>query len=157
MSEPTRSADEDASRTDGAARVGKRLGVALFWLMALHIIGTATVSVVGQLDPAPRPPASATEQRCALKLSALHRELTQQGIGGTEDSAQDSSTVQPRLATWDTRWRATEGQCGRLEAVRHHLRAARMELGTWLDDYRNRQQPQLRRIARTLEPFTASP
>lgn len=58
------------------ARAGRRVGVALFWLLAAYVVGGAALSIIPSLYGAGRPSAPRTPPGvCARRIDALERDL----------------------------------------------------------------------------------
>ena len=127
--------------------------MALFWLMAVYVVGASTFSVVGQLFGGPLI-ARADEAACATELARLTNELQDRA----SSTLADPSTTSPEwLANWDRTFTALAGQCGRLEATRTLLGGVRSRVGNMLRAYREQDGPEMARIARRLEPFITPP
>ncbi len=105
----------------GAPRIGRRVGITSFWLMAVVVIGTSTRSVVMELygNGDEREASSAELVSCAHELRMLERSLL-------DHAAQDvrwpghASDTQKWIASWDKQY-ASLGPCGSLDTARKTL------------------------------------
>ena len=114
----TTSSQPSAGRTGprlDAARLGKRVTVALYFALVVHVVGVGFVSVVPQVFW-PERSASPSDLRaegpagCRVALVALQAELMEQ-------TARDTAAEAPRaphawLEGWDARYRSLASPCG---------------------------------------------
>jgi hypothetical protein len=134
-------------------RLGRRLGIALFWLLLVYVIGMSAASIIPALyfpEIAPRPDAQ-SEQVCARGIDALERELLAK-IAGTLTSG-DAGGLDRWLADWDKRSAALAGGCGALESARQDLLELRTGIGSLLTKYRSGPLRAQQRLDRALEPW----
>lgn len=128
--------------------------MALFWLMAVYVVGAATISVVGQLyGNAGEQIGTDSEAACAQELMDLSKQLQTRTPTDWQASEAD---VEAWLTHWDNKLTALEGRCGRLETTRSRLRRVRDRVAAMQREFHAKQQPELTRITSSLEPFTAS-
>jgi hypothetical protein len=132
-------------------RIGRRLGIGLFWLLAVYMIGMSAASIIPALywpDAAPRPRALSAA-RCAQQIHALERDL----LAKVADSVQRGSLtgLERWLLMWDGRSLALAGGCGPLEPARKDLLRLRADLGSLLASYRSRSLRVQQRLQRALE------
>jgi hypothetical protein len=136
-----------------AAVIGRRIGIALFWSMALFVAGASTRSVVAQLYGSGLPnaySASVDEARCAAELRTLEEGLLRragQELGMPRDPARTSEW----LAGWDRRHAQLAGRCGSLEETRLTLFTLRTRIEAMLNAHTSEHLPLTERIDSALE------
>jgi hypothetical protein len=137
-----------------AAVIGRRVGIAIFWLMAVFVIFASTRSVLAQLygHETSAGPVQANERRCADELRALERSLLDHAADELR-LPRDRSRVGRWLAEWDRRYAALEGTCGSLTGTRRELFSLREDLEALLHERERRQRPLTERIERALDRF----
>jgi hypothetical protein len=151
------SADANAPETSGRAggRIGRKLGIGLFWLAAVYMVGMSTASIVPALyfpAAAPKPRAHAAAQ-CAERMRVLERDL----LAKVADVLQrgDVNGLERWLLAWDQRSLELAGGCGSLEPARKDLLQLRADLGTLLASYRSGPFRAQQRLQRALEAWPA--
>lgn len=135
-----------------AAIIGRRIGIAAFWALAVFVAGASTRSVVAQLYGAGIAPltANADEAACARELRVLHDGLL--GRAGQELSLpRDPARTHDWLVSWDRRHAQLAGQCGSLEDTRRELLTLRNEIESMLHEHARHHLPLTERIDRALE------
>jgi hypothetical protein len=141
----------NSSPRQGAALIGRRIGIALFWCMAVFVIGASAHSVVQELFDIPSVPAmDADAPRCAASLRALHQTLldqTSKEIGLPRDNAR----FHRWLSAWDRRYADTGEFCGSLKDTRQTLRDLRERVEAMLHGYERDEWPLTERIDRALQ------
>lgn len=134
-----------------APSLGRRVGIALFWLLALYVIGGAALSILPALywpEHAPRPPRSLA---CARDLDVLERELAAHAAGAFGHAR--LATRKAWLSQWDRRYSALGSDCGPLEGARRDLGALRVSLGAWLDEHERGSERIRARFRRAVDAF----
>ena len=127
----------ESTRLEGrdTARIGRRLGVILFWVLCTYLIGMSARSIIPALyfpRAAPRP-SPVTAERCAAELDTLQRQLSDAAL--TCFRQHKVTTWDARLAAWDARFSALSEGCGPYESARNDLRALRGELDELVQQY----------------------
>ena len=132
-------------------RIGRKLGIALFWLMLCYVIGMAAVSIIPALywpELAPRP-ASLQVEECARRIDALQHELLARTTRAVH--AADVHGLQRWLVAWDKRALALSGGCGPLEGAHRDLLRLRRGVSSLLAAYRSDPMPVQQRLRRLLK------
>jgi len=138
------------------ARLGRQLGIALFWLIGVYVIGMSAASIIPALyfpGAAPKPPALVID-RCARQLDVLERELLAKTARTLESGS--ASGLDLWLSRWDGRALALDGGCGGLESAREDLLELRDGIGALLANYRSGTLRVQQRLNRALEQWPAS-
>lgn len=144
-----------ATRIQGPARIGRRIGIALFWFLAVYVTGASARSVLSELYDWPSPPSLAfDEARCADQIAQLQRELLKQA-GEELQARRDPQRLRGWLTEWDKRFLVLRGQCGSLEDARENLAALRHNLERMLHAHNRDNLLLIERIDRALERFSA--
>src|SRR5262245_53918337 len=116
-----------ATRIQGAALIGRRIGIALFWCLAVFVVGASARSVLSQLYAWPSPRSLAfDEARCANEIAALEKALLERA-GEELRAPRDPQRLHRWLGVWDKRFSALRGQCGELEDARATLASLRQD------------------------------
>jgi hypothetical protein len=151
------SADANAPETSGRSggRIGRKLGIGLFWLAAIYMVGMSTASIVPALyfpAAAPKPKPHAAGQ-CAERMRVLERDL----LAKVADVLQrgEVNGLERWLLAWDQRSLELAGGCGPLEPARQDLLQLRADLGTLLASYRSGPLRAQQRLQRALELWPA--
>jgi hypothetical protein len=136
---------------------GRRIGIAIFWLLAAYLVGMSSWSIIPslyfpELAPVPR---EAGAKLCLSELDALERELTSRSADALESRNVD--TADRWLREWDRRLATLAGQCGPLERARKDLEAARVVMGSMLERYAQEAAPAQRRTRAALDALTRAP
>ena len=143
-----------ATRIQGAALIGRRIGIALFWCMAVFVVFASARSVLSQLYEWPAPRSLAfDEARCANELGALERSLLEQA-GEELRGARDPARMHRWLGEWDRRFSLLRGQCGALEDARATLASLREDIEQMLHTHTRKHLLLIERIDRALERFS---
>jgi hypothetical protein len=149
-------ADANAEGAPGAgARIGRKLGIGLFWLLAVYMVGMSAASIIPALywpNIAPRPDAPALA-RCAAEIDALERELLRSATASLRRG--QVAGVERSLLEWDQRAIALSGGCGALEPAREDLLKLRAGIGALLAGYRSGTLRVQQRLQRTLDAIGA--
>ena len=126
----------DSNRLErDSSRIGRRLGVVLFWVMCSYLIGMSARSIIPALyfpSAAPRPTQSSM-QRCAAELDTLQHQLSDAAVTCLRKGK--VSGWDAKLAKWDARFAALAPDCGPYEPAREDLRTLRSELDALVQDY----------------------
>jgi hypothetical protein len=132
-------------------RIGRKLGIALFWLMLCYVIGMAAVSIIPALywpELAPRPAGLRVEE-CARRIDALQHELLARATEAVR--AAEVHGLQRWLVSWDKRALALSGGCGPLEGAHRDLLRLRSGVSSLLAAYRTDPMPVQQRLRRLLK------
>jgi hypothetical protein len=144
-----------AKRIQGAALIGRRIGIALFWCLAVFVVGASTNSVLSQLYGWPTPRSLAfDEARCANEIAALEKSLLERA-GEELRAPRDPQRLHRWLSIWDRRFRGLQGQCGSLEEARESLASLRADVEQMLHTHIRDHLLLIERIDRALERFSA--
>lgn len=156
MSTP-RSTPDGSGGAPTAPRVGRRVGIVIFWLMAAWVVGMSSVSVISALywpESAPRP-AAASVDTCAKQISELDEELSSKA---TEYLGRhDIRGMEAWLQQWDRRYLALSGGCGPLEPARKDLGELRAEMERLLERYSQDAAKRHERIRQALHQWRREP
>jgi uncharacterized membrane protein len=138
----------------GAALIGRRIGIALFWCMAVFVIGASAHSVVQELFDIPSAPAMDAEApRCAASLRALHQALLDDASKEIR-LPRDNARLRRWLGAWDRRYAETAALCGSLKDTRRTLLGLRERVEAMLHGYARDEWPLTERIERALQRFS---
>jgi len=134
-------------------RLGRRIGIALFWLLTCYVIGMSTRSIVPalfwpHLAPLARAPEAA---ECARELRKLDEQLLQKA--GESLARGELADFQAWLLRWDKRFATLTGGCGSLARPRRDLLALRSGLGSLFDDFRRGPLKAHERLKSALDPL----
>lgn len=140
------------TRKPSAAIIGRRVGAAVFWLMAVFVIGASTRSVVSALygKPEPASASASDELRCAQGLRELSRVLHDQAAAELR-LPRDRSRMMRWLAAWDRRYAALEQPCPSLSDTRRDLFKLREHIEALLHQHERESLPLTERIERALD------
>jgi hypothetical protein len=147
--------DANAEETSAGARVGRKLGIGLFWLLAVYMVGMSAASIIPALywpHVAPRPDAPAVA-RCAAEIVALERNLLRLTATGLRRG--QIAGIERSLLAWDQRAIALSGGCGALEPAREDLLKLRAGIGALIASYRSGTLHIQQRLQRTLDAIGA--
>jgi hypothetical protein len=131
----------------GAALIGRRIGIAVFWCLAVFVSLASARSVVMELYSKPEQPRD--NARCAAELRSLHSSLLEQASSELRNPG-DLARSQRWLRSWDERFATTRGVCAGLWETRATLQTLRKKLEAMLRDYVREQRPLTERIERAL-------
>lgn len=144
-----------ATRIQGPARIGRRIGIALFWFLAVFVTGASARSVLSELYEWPSPPSLALDEaRCADEIASLKKTLLERA-GEELQARRDPQRLHGWLSAWDKRFLVLRGQCGSLEDARVNLAALRHNLERMLHAHARDDLLLIERIDRALERFSA--
>jgi hypothetical protein len=134
-------------------RLGRRIGIALFWLLSCFVIGMSTRSIVPalfwpHLAPLAQTPGAA---ECARALRDLDDQLLRQA--GELLAQGDVAAFQRWLIGWDKRFAALTGGCDSLAGPRRDLLALRSGLGSLFEDLRSGPLQAQERLKSALDPL----
>jgi uncharacterized membrane protein len=137
----------------GAALIGRRTGITLFWCMAVFVIGASAGSVISELYGSADPPANDAETvACAAELTTLQRQLLDKASAELR-LPRDPTRSKRWLSDWDRRYVQTREQCGALHDTRHTLLTLRERIEALLHAYARDERPLTERIERALQRF----
>jgi hypothetical protein len=144
--------DAKPSRTR-AERIGRRIGVTVFWCLAVFFVGMSTYSVVGQLYGATVPhSARGPEAKCASELESLERTLFE--VSADVVRSGDDKKLSTKLRKWDNRFQALAGKCGELAHTWQELGELRASVATMLRNFGDDQATARKRIQQALDAVT---
>jgi hypothetical protein len=144
----------DIKRIRGAALIGRRIGIALFWCLAVFVVVASTNSVLSQLYDWPTPRSLAfDEARCANEIRALEHALLVRA-GEELRARRDPQRLHRWLTNWDKRFGTLRGHCGSLEDARASLASLRQNVEQMLHEHRREHLLLIERIDRALERFS---
>jgi len=148
--------DQPNHQARDAARIGRHLGVVLFWVLCCFVIGMSSRSIIPALYfPASAPlPDAKTVRACATELAALQHELSQAAAACVRSGRVEGWNAQ--LDAWDARFLALDGGCGPLEPARGDLRALRTQLGALVQDFGNGALKAQKRLQRALSALSGA-
>jgi hypothetical protein len=134
-------------------RLGRRIGIALFWLLTCYVIGMSTRSIVPalfwpNLAPLVRTPEAA---ECARELQELDDQLLRKA--GESLARGDMANFQRWLPRWDKRFATLTGGCGALARPRQDLLALRSGLGSLLQAFQIGPLKAHERLKSALDPL----
>jgi hypothetical protein len=137
----------------GAALIGRRIGIALFWCMAVFVVTASSRSVLMELYGTPTNTGDPTETaKCAQSLQSLHDALLDQASGELREPA-DPARQRRWLTDWDRRFAATSDGCAALTETRHTLHSLRERVEALLREYARDELPLTERIERALQRY----
>jgi len=143
-----------AKRIQGAALIGRRIGITLFWCLAVYVVGASATSVLSQLYDWPVPQSLAFhEARCANEIVALEKQLLERA-GAELRAHRDPQRLHRWLSSWDKRFGELRGHCGELEDARATLASLRRDIEQMLQTHRREHLLLIERIDRALERFS---
>jgi hypothetical protein len=116
-------------------RLGRRIGIALFWLLCCYVIGMSTRSIVPalfwpHLAPLAQMPGAA---ECARELRDLDDQLLRKA--GESLALGEVAAFEQWLIGWDRRFAALTGGCGSLARPRRDLLTLRSGLGSLFEQF----------------------
>lgn len=135
---------------EGAALLGRRIGIALFWALAVFVISMSTISVVSELYGSTEGPGDPVA--CATSLQTLHQSLLEQASSELR-LPRDPQRVRRWLTDWDRQLAATSDSCAALPDTRHTLLSLRERVEAMLRDYARDELPLNERIERALQRY----
>lgn len=140
-----------------SGRLGRKLGIVLFWLLLCYAIGMSARSIIPSLfwpALAPRPHAPALQQ-CAREIELLDQQLLSKSAQAVRGAG--LAKLGHFLHAWDERYMALAGGCGPLEAARKDLQQLRTEVEALLRTYQGKSWKIQERIHRALSQSVAPP
>jgi hypothetical protein len=142
------------ARKTGAALVGRRIGIALFWCLAVFVIGASARSVVAQLYGWPSPHGKQLDEaHCAKEIETLRHSLLEQA-GQELIASRDGARTQRWLVAWDKRHAELRHGCGSLDEAARTLEPLRRNVAALLNRHNHENIPLIERIDRALERFS---
>jgi hypothetical protein len=147
----------NGTKPQGAALLGRRIGIALFWCLAVYVIAASTRSVVSELYGSPSQGADAIA--CASTLRELRESLIQHASAELQ-LARDDARTRRWFGAWDKTFAASASHCGPLADTRRTLLSLRERVEAMLHDYARDKSPLNESIQRALQrylPRTTSP
>ena len=151
---PQAAAVPDPHGADRWAQIGRRIGIGLFWFMAVYVIVASTSSVVAELFDFPSAaPDAAQAPRCAAAIQSLQHSLLEH-TGAELKLPPDQARLRRWLTDWDKEFAETREPCGSLKSTRRVLLTLRERLEAMLQTYAREALPLREQIERTLETYT---
>jgi hypothetical protein len=134
----------------GAALVGRRIGIAAFWCLAVFVLVASTRSVLLELYG--KPQGVGDSVRCSAELRSLHSSLLEQASAELRDTSETDAYAHTQrwLRQWDQRFAGTRDMCAGLWEARETLQSLRKRLEVMLRDFAKEQRPLNDRIERGL-------
>lgn len=139
----------------GAPLIGRRIGIAAFWCMAVFVTTASARSVILELYGTPESMVdrgngkAGDDERCKVELRRLHSELLEHA-GVLPRSAADQARFQAWLREWDQHFASTRAVCAGLRTTRETLQTLRMKLDAKRRDSAREILPLTERIERAL-------
>lgn len=141
----------------GAGGLGRKAGIAVFWLVLAYLVGMSSVSIIPSLyfpEIGPRPAGPAVA-KCATEIAALEHTLMDRTATALRDPP--TGDTSRWLAAWDARYVALDGGCGPLEDARKDLAGLRKGLEALLNNYEQGPMQVRERIRRALQSLSERP
>ncbi|MDH5672447.1 MAG: hypothetical protein OEZ06_09885 [Myxococcales bacterium] len=140
-----------AKQASAAERIGRRVGLVIFWLVTAYLVAMSCLSVIPalyfpSLAPRPKPLPTAT---CANEIEALEGELVEAARRHLEQRSVRG--MKRWLDGWDARYMRMDGGCGPLDASRQDLQRVRDEFEDMLERYGQTPSPIQQRIRHRLD------
>jgi hypothetical protein len=145
-------AEKPRIRLTGAPLIGRRIGVAAFWCMAVFVTTASSRSVILELYGSPTisiTGAKPDDPRCKDELRALHSELLLHA-GALPHTEADETQFRAWLRAWDGRFAVTRDVCAGLLGTRETLQTLRKKLDAKRRDDARELLPLTERIERAL-------
>jgi hypothetical protein len=130
--------------------LGRRIGIGLFWCMAVFVVCMSTYSVIHELYGSQEGPGDPLA--CATDLRSLHASLVEQASAELR-LPRDPSRARRWLTDWDRAFAATSESCAALTDTRHTLLSLRERVEAMLRDYARDELPLTERIERALQRY----
>jgi hypothetical protein len=149
-------AEKTRRQLTGAPLIGRRIGVAAFWFMAVFVTTASTRSVLLELFGSPGSFEGADDARCKTELRGLHSELLLQ-VGTMPHTEADETQFRAWLREWDGRFAVTRDVCAGLQGTRETLQTLRKKLDAKRRDDARELLPLTERIERALSRLEPRP
>jgi hypothetical protein len=133
----------------GAPLIGRRIGIAAFWCIAVFVATASARSVILELFISPKSFEGADDARCKDELRTLHSELLSH-VGAMPHTEDDESQFRAWLREWDGRFAVTHDVCAGLRGTRETLQTLRKKLDAKRRDDARDLLPLTERIERAL-------
>jgi hypothetical protein len=133
----------------GAPLIGRRIGIAAFWFMAVFVTTASARSVILELYGSPESVGPGDDGRCKVELRKLHEDLLDRAASPLR-SADAESGFQTWLRDWDRRFASTQAVCAGLRSTRETLQTLRKKLDAKRRDDARELLPLTERIERAL-------
>lgn len=131
----------------GAPLIGRRIGIAAFWCMAVFVTTASSWSVIGELYGTPTGPGD--DARCKAELRRLHSALLDHA-GSALRVRDERAQAEAWLRDWDKQFATTRDKCAGLRSTRDTLQTLRKKLEAMLRDEARELLPLTERIDRSL-------
>jgi hypothetical protein len=131
----------------GAALIGRRIGIAAFWCMAVFVTTASARSVILDLYGSPTGPAD--DARCKAELRRLHSALLDHA-GAALRAREERAQAEAWLRDWDKQFATTREMCAGLRSTRDTLQILRKKLEAMLREEARELLPLTDRIDRSL-------
>jgi hypothetical protein len=142
-------AEKSRRQLKGAPLIGRRIGVAAFWCMAVFVTTASSRSVIMELYGSPERSSAADDARCKGELRTLHSELLLH-VGTMPHTEADETQFRAWLREWDVRFAVTRNVCAGLSGTRETLQTLRKKLDAKRRDDARELLPLTERIERAL-------
>jgi hypothetical protein len=131
----------------GAALIGRRIGIAAFWCMAVFVTTASARSVILELYGTPASPGD--DARCKAELRGLHSALLDHA-GAALRAREERAQAETWLREWDKQFASTREMCAGLRSTRDTLQTLRKKLEAMLRKEARELLPLTERIDRSL-------
>jgi hypothetical protein len=143
-------APQTRRRLKGAPLIGRRIGIAAFWFMAVFVTTASSRSVILELFFTPDSSgAPADDAQCKDQLRTLHTELLLH-VGVMPHTEDDEAEFRSWIREWDARFAVTRDVCAGLSGTRETLQTLRKKLDAKRRDDARELLPLTERIERAL-------
>ena len=130
-----------------APRIGRRIGISLFWCMAVFVTTASSWSVISELYGSPD--GTGDEARCKAELRRLHSALLDHASAGLR-ARDERAQADAWLRAWDKEFATTRDACAGMRSTRDTLQTLRKKLEAMLRDEARELLPLTERIDRSL-------
>ncbi|MCG8556726.1 MAG: hypothetical protein MJD61_15785 [Proteobacteria bacterium] len=146
--EPAAASGSPHRQSGSAEAIGRTVGVGVFWIVTVFVIGAGALSISRQVFPSPAasvPHDPLATGWCGREISALQAELLGRA-GGFISDALSREPLDAWLAKWDTRKVELARRCPTLKQAQRDLAELRLITVRMLEGFKQQQDPVLRRI-----------
>ena len=131
----------------GAPRIGRGIGIALFWCMAVFVTTASSWSVISDLYGTSS--GRGDDAHCKAELRRLHSALLDHASAGFR-ARDERAQAETWLREWDKEFTATREMCAGMRSTRDTLQTLRKKLEALLRDQARELLPLTERIDRSL-------
>ena len=142
----------------GKTATGRRLGLTVYYLLLVYVIGAGAISIIPQIffpSPTLSPQKAAAEIHCAQEIRSLKSELLEK----TNDFVNDDRIDRQRqwFVRWDKRFHMLGKGCGKLEPTRIELKKLRDDMESMMQRFYRKKTPLINKIDRALMGIPDNP